>query len=188
MPQVQAQREAEPSKGVSSDFAAESQMASAKSEPASNGLQMKKQLDMIANPPGPFPGTVYASLPTGGKGSSARYYITSVKGFGGGTYHAILNGDLELIGQAASSKKATAIEEAERMAKVNADSGRKLSKTAWTFVDCSKTGKLAKKVNIMPHAKANTGAVPLLTHATTAEPKEDARIIWLEWYAEEKKA
>ena len=45
-----------------------------------------------------MPAAFYASFPTVGKESNEnmRYYVTSVKGFSSGTYHAILNKDLEL--------------------------------------------------------------------------------------------
>lgn len=155
----------------------------------STPVQVKKQQEAIANPPGPLPGSIYASLPGPGvKGSGTRYYITSNKGFVGGTYHAILNAQLELIGQASSSKKTTAIEDAEKMAQANAVSGKTLDRTIWSFLDCSKTGQLAKKVNLMQNPKANTGDLPLLTHALAVDANEKARLIWLEWYAEDKKA
>lgn len=156
---------------------------------SATSVQLKKQADAIANPPGPLPGSIYASLPGPGvKGSGTRYYITSVKGFNGGNYHAILNAQLELIGQAASSKKSTAIEEAEKMAQANAASGKKLDRTVWQFLDCSKTGTLAKKVKLMDNPKSNTGDLPLLTHALAVDANEKARLIWLEWYADDRKA
>ncbi|KAK9895834.1 hypothetical protein P389DRAFT_195961 [Cystobasidium minutum MCA 4210] len=137
----------------------------------------------------PFPESIYSSLPGPGvKGSGLRYYITSVKGFAGGTYHAILNAQLELIGQAVSSKKATAIEEAEQMAKANAASGKKLDRTLWQFADCSQTGELGKKVKLQQNPKSNTGEVPLLTDALAVNANEKSRVIWLEWYADDKKA
>lgn len=156
---------------------------------SSTPVQLKKQADAIGNPPGPLPGSIYGSLPGPGvKGSGTRYYITSNKGFTAGTYHAILNAQLQMIGQAASLKKLTAIEDAEKMAQSNAVSGKTLDRTIWQFVDCSKTGELSKKVNLMQNPKANTGDLPLLTHALAVDANEKARLIWLEWYAEDKKA
>lgn len=152
-------------------------------------VQLKKQQDAIANPPGPLPGSIYASLPGPGvKGSGTRYFITSNKGFTGGTYHAILNAQLQLVAQASSSKKTTAIEDAEKMAQINTASGKTLDRTIWSFLDCCKTGQLAKRVNLMQNPKTNTGDLPLLTHALAVDANEKARLIWLEWYAEDKKA
>lgn len=74
------------------------------------------------------------------------------------------------------------------MAKANAASGKSLDRTLWQFFDCSKEGKLGKKVNLMQNPKANTGELPLLTHALAVDANEKARLIWLEWYAEDKKA
>lgn len=133
---------------------------------------------------GPFPASFYSSLPTLGKESGqAQYYITSVKGFSSGAYYAILNSSLQLIGQAHSSKKASAIEEAEEMAK----DGRVLEKVRWKFEDRSGSIDSMKKVNLMKKPKEATGAVPLLTHALAVEEKEKARLAWLEWYSEDKK-
>lgn len=139
---------------------------------------------------GPLPAAFYASFPTLGKESSdkMRYYITSVKGFSSGTYHAVLDKDLQLIGQAHNAKKLTALTEAEAQSK----EGKVLSKMkGWDFEERGgEGGKPAKPVNLnMTQGKKEaTGPAPVLTHALAVSENEKARLSWLEWYSEDKKA
>ena len=116
-----------------------------------------------------------------------RYYVTSVKGFSSGTYHAILNQDLELIGQSHSTRKLDALAQAEAQAK----DGKILSKLVkgWDFEDRGKEGK--KKpvaLTISKEKRDSTGPAPILTHALAVSENEKARLSWLEWFSEDKKA
>lgn len=179
--QSTTQAEVPPSKKDTSEAGKTPVSASttASTQPQANGT----------SPSRPFPESIYSSLPGPGvKGSGLQYYITSVKGFTGGTYCAILNAQTELIGQAVSSKKATALEEAEQLAKANTASGKKLDRALWQFADSSQTGELTKKVKLQQNPKANTGELPLLTDALAVSANEKPRLIWLEWYADDKKA
>ena len=149
----------------------------------------------VQSHPGPFPASFYASLPTVGKENNPqiRYYITSVKGFSSGTYHAILNADLQIIAQCHNMKKASALEEAERQAA--ADKPLVGSAAAlpakWAFEDQAGPGGAIKPVrlDIKAEKRDATGAVPTLTHALAVNSESDkARLTWLEWFSEDKKA
>lgn len=108
--------------------------------------------------------------------------MTSVKGFGSGTYCGVLDGSLRLIGQAHALKKAAAVSAAEEMAK----EGKVLDKVIWKFEDRSIGTEKMKKVNLLKNNKEATGPLPLLTHALAVEEKNAARLTWLEWFSEEK--
>lgn len=151
-------------------------------------IQLSKQAALQQARTGPLPPSFYSSFPTAGKESSTTsYHITSVKGFSAGTFYAVLNGKLELIGQAKASKKAVAIEQAEKMAAA----GKVQAKVEnWQFEE-SKNGQPVKPVKLMAgdqKFREQTGPVPLLTHALSVEEGDKARIAWLEWFSEDKKA
>ena len=136
---------------------------------------------------GPMPPAFYASFPTVGKEThdNMRYYITSVKGFSSGTYHAILDKDLALIGQSHSPRKLDALAAAEAQAK----EGKVLPKLkGWDFEDRGNGQAKSANLNISKEKKESTGPAPILTHALAVSENEKARLTWLEWFSEDKKA
>lgn len=152
---------------------------------ATPNLSLQKQISPVLN--GPFPPTFYSSLPTLGKeGSNTIYYITSAKSFSSGTYYAVLNGQLQLIGQAKATKKADAVSAAENMAK----NEQILERLVWSFEDRNIGGQnnKMKKVNLLNKSRESTGVVPLLTHALAVAETDKARFALLEWFSGEKKA
>jgi hypothetical protein len=132
---------------------------------------------------GPFPASFYSSFPTPGKEiESTMYYVTSAKSFSSGTYYAVLNGQLQLIGQAKAPKKADAISAAENMAKQE----KVLDKLIWSFEERNPVTDKMKKVNLLNKSRESTGIVPLLTHALAVAEHEKARFAMLEWHSMDK--
>ena len=130
-----------------------------------------------------LPAAIFNSLPGPDKTpDTAQYFVLAVKGFSGGVYCGILNHQRQLIGQASSTKKVDAVEAATKIA----SKGQVQPSCSWKFVDNDKDQKLGK-IAQCKGKRESTGIVPTLTHALGVDASEPSRLIWLEWWAEDKK-